>query len=32
MAAKHKRRKGKNAAVTSVAADKLDRGTPQAIA
>lgn len=29
MAAKHKRRKGKNAAVTSVAEDKLDRGTLQ---
>jgi hypothetical protein len=29
MAAKHKRRKGKNAAVTTVTADKLDRGTLQ---
>lgn len=29
MAAKHKRRKGKNASVTSVAEDKLDRGTLQ---
>jgi hypothetical protein len=29
MAAKHKRRKGKNAAVTSVAEDKFDRGTLQ---
>ncbi|MGV2114287.1 hypothetical protein ACQZ46_23855 [Agrobacterium salinitolerans] len=29
MAAKHKRRKGKNATVTSVAEDKLDRGTLQ---